>query len=181
MRETSFEHSRAHKICLALLVATGTSAVACQAKTVDKPTAATTPVAQPRSTEPTKPPPPQAPPVKDTAIRTVSLSGDAPVAVPRTELTAHISGAWHKTRAPLVGVSILVSRGSESKAEVSWRIESGNVDSQWIAVSGSRYDAETSSHKDEEIAGWQVRLDSIDDSSSGGNPTAITVSFRRAP
>lgn len=98
-----------------------------------------------------------------------------------TNLRVHISGSFHKIRAPLVGVSVLVSKGGDRQAEVSWRIESGEIDSTWGPIKGTRYDESSRSYEDEEVAGWQVRLDSVDDVSVGGDPTAVTVSFRATP
>ena len=113
-------------------------------------------------------------------LYTVSLVGESPAPVPGTKLSVHISGSFHKTRAPLVGVSILVSADTKM-AEVGWRIESGKIDSEWIEISGRRYDEASREYVDETIPGWLVRLDSVDDSSAGGDPTAITISLKPAP
>lgn len=121
-----------------------------------------------------------APPPNHEEVRTVSLSGKTPVPVPGSGLVVKISGSFHKIRAPLVGVSVLVSRGDDL-AEVEWRIESGQIESEWRTISGRRWDADSSQHVEEEIPGWLVRLDSVDDSSAGGDPTAITISLRPAP
>ncbi len=115
------------------------------------------------------------------SVHTISLQGDMPVPVSGTEFRVQISGSYHKTSTPLVGVSILVSRGDDQQAEVEWRIKLGEVDSTWRPIKGNRYDAPSKSYMDEEIPGWQVRLDSVDAESVGGDPTAITVSFRPAP
>ncbi len=103
--------------------------------------------------------------------------------VPQSDLTVHISGAFHKIRAPLVGVSILVEQAGKPtprQAEVSWGIKSGHVSTKWRPVEGGRYDPETSEYVEERIEGWLVRLDSVDEQSAGGDPTAITVSFKPA-
>ncbi len=114
---------------------------------------------------------------KDT-IQTVSLTGKTPTPVPQSNLRVFISGSFHKASAPVVGVSVLVTSGEE-KAEVSWRIESGNVNSNWRPIEGRRYDEESSTYVEEEIPGWEIRLDSIEDQSAGGDPTAITISLRQ--
>ena len=113
-------------------------------------------------------------------LYTVSLVGETPAPVPGTNLSVHISGSFHKTRAPLVGVSILVSAG-DAMAEVGWRIESGKIDSEWIEISGRRYDEASREYVEETIPGWLVRLDSVDDSSAGGDPIAITISLKPVP
>jgi hypothetical protein len=120
-------------------------------------------------------------PIDERRPITVSLVGDEPVALPGTELTAHISDAFHKTRAPLVGVSVLFEHASGQKAQVSWRIESNEIDRGWRELQGQRYDDATSTYVEERIAGFRVRLESIDDSSAGGSPTAITLSLKREP
>ena len=117
---------------------------------------------------------------KGDAIHTVSLKGKEPVPVPDTRLTVFISQSSHKIRAPLAMVSVLVVEG-EQKAEVGWRIESNQIDGEWLALQGRRYDVETNKYVEEEIPGWLVRLDSIDETSSNASPRAITVSFKRAP
>lgn len=101
--------------------------------------------------------------------------------MPGTDLQVVISEAWHKTRAPLVGVSVLVSRGPKRKAQVGWRIESGKVPVEWKSISGRRYDGPTGKYVEETIPGWQIRMVTLDDSNAGGSPSAITVSFRRTP
>lgn len=118
--------------------------------------------------------------IADDAIRSISIVGKTPVGVPGSDLSAHISGSFHKSRAPLVGVSVLVSQG-EQKAEVSWRIESGQIESDWRPIEGRRYDDESETYVEEQIPGWLVRLDSVEDHSAGGDPTAITISLKRAP
>jgi len=126
----------------------------------------------------------RAPEPMDDEIRRVSLSGDVPVPVPRSDLTVRISGTSHKIRAPVIGVSILVEEARKPaarKAEVGWRIESGQLSPEWREVAGRRFDNESSSYLEEHIPGWLVKLDSIDDQAAGGSPTAITVSFKRAP
>jgi len=125
--------------------------------------------------------PSEAPAAAKVDVYTIALRDDTPMPVAQTDLRAHISGSFHKTRAPLVGVSVLVSKEGGGQAEVSWRIESGEIDPTWAPIKGSRYDEPSRSYKDEEIAGWQIRLDSVDDASVGGDPTAITVSFRQTP
>ncbi len=120
------------------------------------------------------------PQAADHQLYTVSLVGETPAPVPGTKLSVHISGSFHKTRAPLVGVSVLVS-AEDKMAEVGWRIKSGKIDSQWIEISGRRYDEVSREYVDETIPGWLVRLDSVDDSSAGGDPTAITISLKPVP
>lgn len=114
---------------------------------------------------------------------TVSLQGEDPIVVPGSGLTAHISEAFHKTRAPLVGVSVLftTTEAPIRRAQVAWRIESGNIDASWHPLEGRRYDTETSKYVEESIPGWKVRLDSIDDQNAGGTPTAITITLTRSP
>lgn len=119
-----------------------------------------------------------APAEKET--RSLSLSGDTPVPVPGTDLQVHISGGFHKASAPVVGVDILFQKG-EQKVQVGWRIESGEINSEWMELRGRRYDDASSEYVDEEIPGWRVRLDSVDDQSAGGDPIAITISVKRAP
>jgi hypothetical protein len=109
-------------------------------------------------------------------VRQLSLVDDRPVAVPESDLTAHISGAFHKARAPVVGVSVLFQRGND-KAEVSWRIESGRLDAAWVEIAGRRWDDAANDYVDEVIDGWRVRLDSVDDQSAGGSPSAVTISI----
>ena len=112
-------------------------------------------------------------------IRTVKLVGKTVVAVPDSDLTVRIESASHKIRAPVVGVSILVERGSD-KTEVGWTIEEGEISGSWEDVAGRRYDEDSGDYVEEQIPGWQVRLDSIDDTNAGGSPSAITVSFKPA-
>lgn len=114
------------------------------------------------------------------AIHTVSLMRKEPARVPGTSLSVFISQSSHKIRAPLAMVSILVSEG-EQKAEIGWRIESNQIDGVWRPLQGRRYDTDTSEYVEEEIPGWLVRLDSIDETSANASPRAITVSFKRAP
>ncbi len=113
-------------------------------------------------------------------IHTLALSGPTPASVPGSDLTVFISGSFHKIRAPLVGVSVLFSQGDKN-AQIEWRIESGTINSTWLELRGRRYDKESGSYVDEEIPGWRVRLDSVDDHAAGGDPTAITISVKRAP
>lgn len=117
---------------------------------------------------------------KHDQVRTIALSGDTSVPVPHSGLTVRISGSFHKIRAPLVGVSILVSRLGD-KAEVEWRIESGRINTEWREIQGRRWDAESNTYVEEKIPGWLVRLDSVDGSSAGGDPRAITISVKEAP
>ena len=123
------------------------------------------------------------PPSNHDSVPTLSLAGDSPVPVPQSELTVHISESFHKIRAPLVGVSVLsVQAGNPAKkAQVGWRIESGKIDPTWRKLEGRRYDEDSGEYVEERIPGWRVRLDSIDDQSAGGSPTAITISVKRAP
>ncbi len=117
---------------------------------------------------------------KGEAIHTVSLQGREPVPVPDTPLTVFISQSSHKIRAPLAMVSVLVAVG-EQKTEVGWRIESSQIDGEWRALQGRRYDSDSSKYVEEEIPGWLVRLDSIDKTSANASPKHITVSFKRTP
>jgi hypothetical protein len=126
------------------------------------------------------PAPVEKPAVPANEIRSLSLSGDTPVPVPGSNLVVHISGSFHKASAPVVGVDILFVDG-EQKVQVGWRIESGEINSEWIELRGRRYDDESSEYVDEEMPGWWVRLDSVNEQSAGGDPTAITISVKRAP
>lgn len=119
-----------------------------------------------------------APAKVESEIRTISLSGKTATSVPRSDLSVTISGSFHKSRAPLVGVSILVSAEDGAMAEVDWRIESGEIDSSWRPIAGERWDKAASTNVEEKIAGWLVRLDSVDEQSAGGDPTAITISLK---
>ncbi len=112
----------------------------------------------------------------------MSLTGEDNVAIAATGLAAKISGSSHKARAPVVSVSVLFTQTDTgaNQAEVSWTIESGKLDGAWQPLAGRRYDSTTQAYVDERIDGWEVRLDSVDDESVGGNPTAITLSVRRA-
>jgi len=112
--------------------------------------------------------------------RTMSLRGRDPQPVPFTDLSVHISGSFHKSRAPLVGVSVLVSQGA-AQAEVSWRIESGHIDDSWHEIAGQRWDDASSEYVEEKIPEWLIRLDSVEEHSAGGDPTAITISFKQVP
>jgi hypothetical protein len=114
------------------------------------------------------------------AIHTVSLVREEPALVPGTPLSVFISQSSHKIRAPLAMVSILVSIGDQ-KAEIGWRIESNQIDGVWRPLEGRRFDNDTSEYVEEEIPGWLVRLDSVDETSANASPRAITVSFKRAP
>lgn len=114
------------------------------------------------------------------AIVSVSLRGKDPVPVAGSDLSVFISQSSHKIRAPLAMVSILVARGAQ-KAQVGWRIESNEINGAWLPLEGRRYDSESESYVEEAIEGWLVRLDSVDDTSANASPTAITVSFKRAP
>lgn len=110
-------------------------------------------------------------------VHTVSLSGDTPVPVPNTDFKAYISGASHKTSTPLAYVRVLLSL-ADAKAEVRWQVQAGEIDTAWRKIEGRRWDADSSTYLEEEIPGWLVRLDSVDDSSSGGSPTALTISVK---
>jgi len=84
----------------------------------------------------------------------------------------------------VVGVSILVEQAGQPaphKAEVSWTIETGRIDSGWRKLEGRRFDEASNTYVEEHIEGWLVRLDSVDAQSAGGDPAAITVSFKPAP
>ncbi len=117
------------------------------------------------------------------AIEAIRLSGDTAVQVPGTTLTARMTETFHKTRAPLIGMSVLVELDGEpvQRAQVGWRVESMKIDHAWLELAGQRWDDTSKAYVDERIPGWLVRLDSIDAQSAGGSPTAITVSFKRAP
>ena len=70
---------------------------------------------------------------------------------------------------------------NDSKAEVTWRIESGEFDASWRPLSGRRYDDDTNAYVDEAIPGWRARFESVDDRSANGSPSAITISVTTAP
>ena len=149
-----------------------------------------TPAAEPRSHAATpaasRPTPtavdPTPPETATTAHHTVSLTDDSTVPVAGTPLTVQMVDAFHKIRAPLVGVSVLVNDDGSPKhtAKVDWRIESSNVDSGWRELAGEHWDEPSNAYVEDRIPGWLVRLDSLDASNSGGSPSAITVSFKPA-
>jgi len=125
-------------------------------------------------------PAPTPPPVAE-GPRKLSLDDpEALVPVTGSDLNVQLLGGWHKASAPLSGVDVRFARG-EYLAEVGWRIESGAIDPDWQDISGQRYDDATDRYVDTAIAGWQVRLLSVDDTNAGGSPTAITIEVRRAP
>jgi hypothetical protein len=117
--------------------------------------------------------------VDESEIFTVSLAVDEVKEVPGTPLVIRISSSFHKVQAPLVGVSVLVSVEGE-KAEISWRIEHGQIDASWQALEGRYYDDDADAYVEGRVPGWRVRLESVDDRKAGGSPSAITVSFQRA-
>lgn len=135
------------------------------------------------SSPPPAPPPPPAepeasspPPLPTPAEPTISLVGDAPVAIPGTPLRAHISGSSHKVQAPVADVSVLFEHSAtHQRAEVTWRIESNEFDTAFRPLEGRRFDDVSGRYVDEELPGWRARLDSIDDRKAGGSPIAITI------
>lgn len=150
------------------------------APSVAKPSSDTpSPAATQPSSNPVDPTPPE---TATNAIATVSLTDDSTVPVPGTPLTAQMVDAFHKIRAPLVGVSVLVhdDESPTRSAKVDWRIESSKVNSGWRELAGQRWDDSSEAYIEERIPGWLVRLDSLDASTSGGSPSAITISFKRS-
>lgn len=111
-------------------------------------------------------------------MATLKLVGDAEASVEGDGLRVAILSSGSKIGAPAVTVTVLVTNAEGDGAQVRWLIENGNLDGAWVDVAGGRFDVETNAYIQEELPGWQIRLDSIDDQASSGAPRAVTVSLR---
>ncbi|MDX9721086.1 MAG: hypothetical protein RBU37_10070 [Myxococcota bacterium] len=108
----------------------------------------------------------------------LSLQQDQEQTLPGTELRLWISSSSSKHGAPVSSVSVMFAL-ADVLAERSWTIEEGRFSSEWLAVEGRFWHPQLERYEEGALPGWQVRLDSVDETSVSGAPTAVTVSVRR--
>lgn len=165
----------------------GVMATACAQPKPDDPMA--DPVADPVPV-PAPGPAPSEPPVpidepnaepapQPTTPETIALKPETPVTVSGTDLTMELVSSWHKTSAPVNGFEVRFTLADHT-TEVGWRIEEGEFDGEWRPMEGRYYEPDTSEYVEDTIAGWEVKMVSLDETDAGGSPALVTLAVRKA-
>ena len=126
------------------------------------------------------PPTPGPKTVEKPMLQTIQLSTkNAPVSITDTNFKLNISESSHKSRAPVGRVCVLVDNGSK-KAETCWVTESGVFEKDWKTIGGRRWVSESNAYEEIYITGWQIKLNSIDDTHANASAKTITVSLQQS-